>query len=735
MLASRAAPRLLRSSAAGALILLARAAAADGLQLRYEPLFTVSEATTTDASGVTRETSSTTWTHLASARLDRPVFEYVRLSASTLFEWGLGSTSDDGRSSQLDSRSWNTHAQLALGPRELNFTPYYTRSERSLETLTEGTPGFAPRRLRETFGAYASWRPEGLPALGARLARTDQLEGGGAVVDRTTIEAALEASYILETADLRYRLDYDNPVDHLEGMEAENVRHQARAAYGDRFLADRVSLSGSYVLNLATSDTKVTGTGGVVETRQALIGGLSAIEAPPATPISITLVQTPALVDGDRTAGVGLDLGLGSDSAPRHIGAQLANAITPVSVVHVWVHQPLPDAIVRAFSWTAYRSDDNVTWTPIAITGSVTFGAFDNRFEIPIARTEARYLKVVTPPLPPGTTLDPRFADILVTEIELLDRVAAEELRGRTSRTAGAAGAALRAKLLAERRLFYGLSVNMTHSERSRAGETGGTSFTWDVTNGLSYDQALGRALHLTTRLDRTDSWQRDRQQSVTRALASLAATPLPTLTSTATYTASLTDAPEGRLLSNTVLASVQAQPYQGVAVQANATYGIGTLDGETRRTHSELVSAMLTPHRALTLSGTFNQTSSRTDVTGGVQASTRLVEGSVTFAPVEAIYLAGSLGRLEVDGEPQRVANVNVSVRPFPRGSIYLSIRYEESYNSSFDARTRTWGPSLRWNIHRGNYLESSYTVQDSSSTLLENHLNLFVAKLSVSL
>lgn len=730
-----AAIRLLRRSVAGVLLLLAHPAAAGGLQLRYEPLFTVGESTITDASGARMESSTTVWTHLASARLDRPVFDYLRLSASTSYEWGLGSASTDGRRSEFDSRFWNTHAQLTVGPRELNFTPFYTRSERSSETLQGGTRGFSPRRLRELYGAYAAWRPEGLPSVGARFTRSDQLEGGGLVVDASTTQASLDLTYVLRTTDLRYRLDYDNPVNHLAGTEAVNVRHQARAAYGDRFLDDRVSLTSSYVLSVATSDTRVSGTGGVVETRQAPVAGLSATEVPPATATSITLAQTPSLVDGDRTAGVGVDLGLGSDTAPRHIGAQLVNAITPVSMVHVWVHQPLPEAVVRAFSWAAYRSDDNLSWTPVSLTGAVAFGTFDNRFEIPIERTEARYLKVVTRPLPSGTILDPRFADILVTEIELLDRVAAADVRGRSERTGGAGSALLRAKLLAERRLFYDLALNLTHSSQDQASGTD-TLLTYDVTNGLSYDQALGRVLNFTARLDRTDSRQRSRDQAATRLTASLGATPVPTLTSTATYSGTLTQAPEGRQLSNTVLASVQAQPYQGFGVQASGSYGIIAQRDETTRTHSAAVATTVTPHPALTLSGTFTESSSRRDAAGTTQQSTRRLEGGVTFAPVEAIYLAGSVGRVEVsERPPQRVAHVTASVRPFPRGAVYLSFQYDEAFDYLFDTRTRTWGPSLRWNIFRGNYLESSYTVQDVSSPLHETHLSLFALKLSVSL
>jgi hypothetical protein len=86
--------------------------------------------------------------------------------------------------------------------------------------------------------------------------------------------------------------------------------------------------------------------------------------------------------------------------------------------VYLWVDRSLPADVAGAFSWAAYCSDDNLAWTPVALAGPVTFGAFDNRFVLSIERTQARFLKVVTRPLAAGTTTDPRFADVLVTEIQ-----------------------------------------------------------------------------------------------------------------------------------------------------------------------------------------------------------------------------------------------------------------------------------------------------------------------------
>ena len=46
-----------------------------------------------------------------------------------------------------------------------------------------------------------------------------------------------------------------------------------------------------------------------------------------------------------------------------------------------------------------------------------------NRFEISVPDTQARYLKVVTKPLPVGITTDPTYTDVFVTELTLFSVV------------------------------------------------------------------------------------------------------------------------------------------------------------------------------------------------------------------------------------------------------------------------------------------------------------------------
>jgi hypothetical protein len=125
-----------------------------------------------------------------------------------------------------------------------------------------------------------------------------------------------------------------------------------------------------------------------------------------------------------------VDVGYGTteigDSALGDVGLQLADAVTPVDELRVWVDRPLPPEVATGYAWSAYRSDDNVTWTAIPLSAPAQFLVLEPRFEIPIARTQARFLELVASPLPVGITSSSTFRSVLVTEVRAFAAVACD---------------------------------------------------------------------------------------------------------------------------------------------------------------------------------------------------------------------------------------------------------------------------------------------------------------------
>ncbi|HTN52991.1 MAG TPA: hypothetical protein VML50_11350 [Anaeromyxobacter sp.] len=154
--------------------------------------------------------------------------------------------------------------------------------------------------------------------------------------------------------------------------------------------------------------------------RVAPAAGLSAIERAPATPGRIRLEPNPALVDGDTAAPAGVDLGAAAaasrDRGLRDVGVELPEG-APADLLRIWVDRPVPAELRAELQWGVLSSADGERWSPVAAREPVRWDGFENRFDLAIERTTARYLKAVAHPLPAAVAKDPAVAELQVTEI------------------------------------------------------------------------------------------------------------------------------------------------------------------------------------------------------------------------------------------------------------------------------------------------------------------------------
>jgi hypothetical protein len=146
------------------------------------------------------------------------------------------------------------------------------------------------------------------------------------------------------------------------------------------------------------------------------IAGLSKVETSPEVPTSVSLLPNPGLVDGDLVASTAVDLGYGSgSSALTDLGLEFVGQPS-VNELVVWMDRALPREVASLFEWSAYRSDDNSTWTPVALAAAPA-QCSDTSIRVAVPSTASRYLKLVTKPLPAGVA-DPALALVFVTELE-----------------------------------------------------------------------------------------------------------------------------------------------------------------------------------------------------------------------------------------------------------------------------------------------------------------------------
>jgi hypothetical protein len=597
----------------------------------------------------------------------------------------------------------------------------YDRREASTDLRVVGATLDAPTLVRESWSAAASWRPDGLPLVDLRLARAHVFDRGGVGTDSTLDEAVLKVAHRTERRlELEYLGRYGHPQDALAGSERHELTQTGRAAYGRPFAGDRGSVYAGYSLQHHLARTTAIGLGGEVATQQFPSGGLSIVEPlDTSTPAFVTLNPNPALVDGDLASPAGIDLGfavaVGGDGRSRDLGLAFPSTQLEVTELRVWVDAPLPAGIWDRVAWTAYRSDDNSTWTLVrGAAPAERFDPFLNRFEIRIPATRARYLKVVARPLLPAVTTDPRFAAVNVTEVQAFQVVPAEQARGTTTTLTGTFNGAARYLLARRAGLAYDVSLLGAH-DRESVGYT--------VVNGVSAAQRLSRALALSARADRSDSGDANGHVGQFRLTSSLSADPIPTAGAALTYSGQATQRAAAWSFVNALTLVNRLDPYEGVSLSANATLSLQ--HPETGgRTLSRLAGASLsvTPHPKLALTGSYAYTLTDAETPGlAVRSEVQRVEGTVSVSPIPALFGSASVSHVLSGAAPSTLTNLALNVSPFPGGDLLVRVQYNETLDTGADQKLRLLGPSLRWNVRRGAYLDLSYTYSETSSPVLD--------------
>lgn len=719
------------------LVTAAAPARAADLSLQLQPGYTASTLKTKDATGEEHRYESSTWLQKYRLTLDLPIYPLVTLSAGGLLDWNNATGKVDGVRSSSDDKRWIGFGHLKMGGTILSAGLDYDRRDEMGRSTAAGVRTTRPRLVSENYGGSVSWHPAELPSLDLQLHRSEAYDWARTNVDRTSEDALVATRYKpTDPVDLGLSVRGDQTKDHLSGLETRSITESVLASYTDTFLGGRSTVYASYSGSARVQTVSIGGATAVVPTLQIPAAGLSIVEVFPAIATQVTLNPNPALIDGNQATSAGLNLGFSATTSTgglrqyRDIGAQFANVITPVNMVYVWVDRKVPDDVAATFIWEAYRSDDNVTWTRID-TGTVLFGQVDYRFEIPIQRTEARYLKVVTRPMVATVTTDPQLSEIFVTEAQFLLLVPAQEARGRSSAVSGSVNASGRLTLVPSIGLTYDVSSFLSHSNSARV--------TWAVNNGLSASGRLGHNVRVFGRVDRSDTDTGRGHEASNRWAGSLAAQPIPTLSGSITYSGTYAQNLTGNALLNSLAAIAQADVYEGVALSLGGTGGIGFNENDqTVKSTTGMASLSLSPNRIMSVSGGASYTASQQSGGDLPESSDRRVslDASASVNPFPALSLSGGASRfLSKNLPPQTLWNFGGTFSPLPGGALSLRYFYQESYDSSSQARARQHGPSLRWNIRSGWYFDSSYSFRDTRSPVEETSGRGFSANLIITL
>ncbi len=681
------------------------------------------KTSTVDATGSGTESDTVSFQQRYFLSLDKRLYPNLKLLASGLFE----RQASDITTGDEETKSTLTRYKPTVGI-YLN-TPLY-RVEGGWDKTSERISGGTPGKVRETWFGTVGWRPDGYPATKIQYFRTHTYDTNRNTTDTIEDTVLLTSEYRpVRPLYLRYTGTYDDTLDRVQSEDVRILTHEGRATYGDQFLNRRISINSEYYVNL--QETKV-GTSGAGEVQFSLspLAGYSAVTD---TPTDVVLTANPSLVDGNLTAGAGINLGLpaaGTDARPRNLGLDFG-VDTSVSTLLVYVDRDLPAEISSAFTWDIYTSSDNKAWVFRQTVTNAAFGPFLTRFEIRFTTVSARYVKAVTRPLSATVVNAVNFPTIQVTELQAQIGKPASAVEGTSSSTIQRFNWNSHVRLLDSPALFYELSFFL--NTRSPGATT------WDLSNGLSLTRRLGKTFSLAARVFREDGKDSGGTRASNNYSASLSATPLETLSHTLTVSGKRETEGDARNDVDSVILINTAQLYKGVGATVSAGKNVQRT-GTGQRSDETTISAglSLVPHETVTVNFAYNDRTRKT--TGGDNAAettdfARSTEVSVTWNPYRTLYLFGSyrVEDLTATGR-NNIFNYALNWSPFPDGTLRASLGYTQTLKTENDEKDRAFTPDIRWNISSRSFLDLSWQDlrTDSSQQKTKNQaatVNLHMA------
>ncbi len=693
-----------------------------GLQLGVESVFSHFSSNITFASGAGTRTETTNIYPRFTVNLNTALFPNLRLNAGGTFELNMLSTRTGPFTT--DSTLTNNRPFVLLRSTNPVLSPGFGYFRRVARDRTAGLSNV--KLVNDEYDAYLGWKPEGGPRSDFQFVRTHTFDGEQVAQDVTKDFGSLVSSYAYRNLGVYYRGSYLNTDDQIARLETRQSTHAARGDYSQSFIQKRLLWNVTYNVNHHGVTTIARGAGGEVALPVTPFAGLAAISD---TPVTARLTQNPQLVDGNLTAGAGINLGLAAtpaDAQLRNIGLDL---LTPTAVNRflIWVDRELPIEVSNAFSWEIYSSPDNVIWKRETTVPVAPFGAFENRFEIDFPDITARYIKVVTRPLSAVVPDSSNFRDILVTEMQAFLRRPAEQVKGTLAQDTYLLNTDVRMRLLDTPSLYY---EGYYLSKRTN----GFNPSTDTLSNGLSVNQTFGRIYSAYGRFAREQGNEADGYRVANVTNATFTIDPIPTFQSAFLYSgqdetiAGLPRTRRGLFIQNS------ARPYRGVDVLFGVGWTSSTQEtGEISRDRLINLSATLTPREHVSL--TLNYDARTTDRSGTFVGNSQTTEhrsyAALAVDPIRTLHLVLGGEVIAATGQATRTTlDIGTSWSPFPDGTLQFIFAYNEALRALEFGKDRNTLGAVRWNVSRQSYVDVSFQRTRSATTFQTTESRIITAR-----
>ena len=250
------------------------------------------------------------------------------------------------------------------------------------------TAGFAGIKLvNDDYAAYLGWKPEGGPQSDFQFVQNQHVRRQPRVPghDEGPRLAHLQLQ-LQEPVGLLQRVvsRHDRPPPRLRDR-ADLERRTSRATRAPSSSSDS-SGTRSTTSTTWTSRPGPAGQSGEVDLPLIPNAGLATFSD---TPVTAALVANPLLIDGNLTAGAGIDLGVPAPGTRmRRPGTSASTSLnrTEVNRLLVWVDRELPVRGRQVVHVGGLQQPRQPVWRRETVVSAAPFGPFENRFEIDLSR-------------------------------------------------------------------------------------------------------------------------------------------------------------------------------------------------------------------------------------------------------------------------------------------------------------------------------------------------------------
>lgn len=711
-----------------------RAALADGLSGFLEYGFGSATNKVRDISGATSDSSGSNFLQRYNLVFDRSLYPSLQLKGGGLFEVTTQNGSFEGRDSRSTAERLSPYLELSLRNPFVSSGVGYRRRE----DMSSANGISAPKQIQDIYTFDFGLNPSDLPTLSFIYGHRDLYDENRTMQNISLDDFTWSSNYrSAQGLELNYGGGYSLMQDRLVQSENTSLNNAIRVAYSGKIPWRSVTYQTSYNFNIQNSQISSKSDSGasayVPRVGQPLYlatGNVSPtvtdgkLESfPTLTPPNLVIPQGDLTPTVPRLNNIGISFATNTDVSalflPVTSTAVISDNLINIIQYHLDQHE---------FSWQVYTSKDGEKWDLAEIQLTVSagknpaaLGTDQVGFLFTFPTMKAQYIKVVELPIKLKPYPNGNFNQDSIMAASLQAFTVLQAAPGKSASSSSSGGVFnFNARAQLSPNVSYDLGLAFTHSKTTQASLSTSTM----VNNGLSLVYRISDAASLNSRL--TEEFSLDPEGKVRNTLtynAAFSLMPLPTLMHSLVYGGRTEFADGGTVINNSIFLNNSAQIYQGLSSVLAAGYSTTSRStGEVSDAVTFTFGADIVPNRYVTMTLSYQDQTGQQSGGGKPDSKTymRTAAANATYRPFDALYLTGGYSlTTQNDRDNVTLQNYSIGWAPFRGGDLQFAFGYNEALDSTGNQKTKSVAPSLRWNIRPGATLDTSYSVQRTTSDL----------------